>query len=144
MSQELSMILSLLGVVVVLIITYYGTKLIAKNSLGNTGSSYMKIIDKMSINQGASLLIVEIDSKYFLISVSEKNIQIMKELEDFELVEEVENNSCVPTKINGLFKVNKKVTSKNFSMNSQSKNFKGILEGILTKENKGKKDDEEI
>lgn len=43
----------------------------------------MHIVDKIILGQNKFLAIAEIDSKYYLLSITEKNINILKELEDF-------------------------------------------------------------
>lgn len=43
----------------------------------------MHIVDKIILGQNKFLAIAEIDSKYYLLSITEKNINILKELEAF-------------------------------------------------------------
>lgn len=43
----------------------------------------MKIVDKIILGQNKFLAIAEINYKYYLLSITEKDIKILKELEDF-------------------------------------------------------------
>jgi len=45
----------------------------------------MNIVDRMMLGQNKYIAIAEISNKYYLLSITEQNISIIKELEDFEL-----------------------------------------------------------
>lgn len=47
-------------------------------------SRYMNIVDKIMLGQNKYLAIAEICNKYYLISITDSNINIIKELEDFQ------------------------------------------------------------
>ena len=89
-----SLIFSIIGIIVVLILTYYSTRWISTKSNLTMRSRYINIIDKIILGQNKFLAIAEICNKYYLISITEKNINIIKELEDFKLLPDVktENN----------------------------------------------------
>lgn len=55
-------------------------------------SKYMNIIDRIMLGQNKYLAIAEIVNKYYLISISENNINIIKELEDFKPMIEEEHD----------------------------------------------------
>ena len=57
-------------------------------------SRYMNIVDKIMLGQNKFLAIAEVNNKFYLLSITEKNINILKELEDFQLLpdENPENN----------------------------------------------------
>lgn len=50
----------------------------------------MNIVDRMVVGQNKCLAIAEIAEKYYLISITEKDISIIKELEDFKPAHEGE------------------------------------------------------
>lgn len=53
----------------------------------------MQIVDRIMLGQNKYLAIAEIQNKFYLISITEKNINILKELEDFEPIgEEISEN----------------------------------------------------
>lgn len=47
-------------------------------------SKHMNIIDKIMLGQNKFLAIVEIYNKYYLVSITEKDITIINEMEDFQ------------------------------------------------------------
>ena len=88
-----SLVLALIGIVLVLFLTYYGTRWLSKKSVPGLKSKYMKITDRMMLGQNKFLAIAEINNKYYLLGVTENNISILKELDDFHpLPEGIEEN----------------------------------------------------
>lgn len=79
-----SLILSLIGIILVLFLTYYSTKWLSTKTNLSMKSKYMNIIDKIMVGQNKFLAIAEIYHKYYLISIAENSINIIKELEDFK------------------------------------------------------------
>lgn len=75
--------MSIIGIILVLILTYYSTKWISTKTSLTAKSKYMSIVDKMVLGQNRFIAIAEIYKKYYLISITEKDINILKELEDF-------------------------------------------------------------
>lgn len=86
--------LSLAGIILVLFLTYYGTKWLSVKTNLTMKSRYMNIVDKIMLGQNKFLAIAEVNNKFYLLSITEKNINILKELEDFQLLpdENPENN----------------------------------------------------
>ncbi len=88
-------ILALLGacamVVAVLFFTYYASRWYARRLSGTGGSAgsgrHIRFIDRASLSAGAALVIIrvgaETDGRYYLIGISEKNMQLICELPDF-------------------------------------------------------------
>lgn len=72
----------------------------------------MNIVDKIVLGQNKFLAIAEINNKYYLLSITEKNINILKELDDFKLLPEdikeksIEFNKLVDKFLNNLRKNN--------------------------------------
>ncbi len=86
--------LSLAGIILVLFLTYYGTKWLSVKTNLTMKSRYMNIVDKIMLGQNKFLAIAEVNNKFYLLSITEKNINILKELGDFQLLpdENPENN----------------------------------------------------
>jgi flagellar biosynthetic protein FliO len=86
--------LSLAGIILVLFLTYYGTRWLSVKTNLTMKSRYMNIVDKIMLGQNKFLAIAEVNNKFYLLSITEKNINILKELEDFQLLpdENPENN----------------------------------------------------
>ncbi|MDW5300370.1 MAG: flagellar biosynthetic protein FliO, partial [Sedimentibacter sp.] len=74
-----------MGIILVLFLTYYCTKWISTKTNVINKSKYMNIVDRIMLGQNQFLAIAEITNKYYLLSVTEKEINIIKELDDFEL-----------------------------------------------------------
>lgn len=59
----------------------------------------MKIIDKMVVGQNAMIAVIQLNNRYFLISVTSSDIHILKELEADDLIldnESKDKNSQMP------------------------------------------------
>lgn len=68
----------------------------------------MNVVDKIILGQNKFLAIAKICGKYYLISITEKNINILEELDDFHILDdENHNNTIAFNKILDKFKKNK-------------------------------------
>jgi len=76
-----------------LFLTYYATRALSKGVKKINSGKNIKIIEQISLSQNSSIAIVEICNKKYLIGVSEKNIEIMRELEEDEINLEMENTT---------------------------------------------------
>ena len=79
-------------------LTYYGTRWLSTKTNLAARSKYMNIVDRMVVGQNKLLAIVEITNKYYLLSITEKDVSIIKELEDFKLKTEEEKTEAVEFK----------------------------------------------
>jgi len=77
--------MSVLGIIFVLFLTYYGTKWLSVKATSISKSKYMNVIDKIVLGQNKFLAIVEISNKYYLLSITDNNINIIKELDELEI-----------------------------------------------------------
>ncbi len=55
----------------------------------------MNIVDRIVIGQNKYLAIAEITNKYYLLSITEKDVNIIKELDDFQLKHEEEKQDVM-------------------------------------------------
>jgi flagellar biogenesis protein FliO len=85
----------LAGIIFVLFLTYYGTKWISTKTNLASSSRYMNIVDRIVIGQNKYLAIAEITNKYYLLSITEKDVNIIKELDDFQLKHEEEKTEVM-------------------------------------------------
>lgn len=80
-------ILALLGsgilIVLLLVATYYASRWYAKRIGRVSGGHYIKVVDQAGLAPGSSLMIVEIQGSYYLLGISDKNMQLITRLEDF-------------------------------------------------------------
>lgn len=85
--EVFSIIISVMGIVFVLFLTYYSTKWLSIKSTNMSKSKYINVIDKMVLGQNKYLAIVEISNKYYLLSITDNNINIIKELDELDELE---------------------------------------------------------
>lgn len=83
--EIISLIMSVLGIIFVLFLTYFSTKWLSIKASSITKSKYMNIVDKIILGQNKYIAIVEISNKYYLMSVTDNNINIIKDLDELEL-----------------------------------------------------------
>lgn len=69
------------------------TRMLSKGVKKINSGKNIKVIEQIPLSQNASIAIVEICNKRYLIGVSEKNVEIMKELKDDEVNIEVANTA---------------------------------------------------
>ncbi|WP_209511483.1 flagellar biosynthetic protein FliO [Sedimentibacter acidaminivorans] len=104
------MVISILGIIFVLFLTYFSTKWLSVKATSITKSKYMNIVDRIVLGQNKYLAIIEISNKYYLISITDNNINIIKDLDEFELkISENTGESIEFNKIFSRFFKNKKL-----------------------------------
>ena len=96
--------MSIMGIVLVLFLTYYCTKWISKKTSLALKSKYMNIVDKIMLGQNKFIAIVQIYNKYYVLSITEKDISILKELEDFKPLENEDESNLNFNKILSAYK----------------------------------------
>lgn len=77
---------------VVIFITLYGTKFIARHYKGFSNSKYMQIIDALNIQNGIKLVIVNINKKIYILSISNTGTTVIDTIDPEELEEEKFDN----------------------------------------------------
>lgn len=74
----------LLVLALILLLTYFFTKYFARFKMGTLGglakSSHMRVLDQLTIAPDMRLLVVQVDTQYFLLGVSVAGISYLKEL----------------------------------------------------------------
>ncbi len=53
----------------------------------------MNVVDKIMLSQNKFLVIAEINRKFYLLSITEKDINILKELDDLEIITDEPSNT---------------------------------------------------
>ncbi|MDR0570156.1 MAG: flagellar biosynthetic protein FliO, partial [Clostridiales Family XIII bacterium] len=83
MGSLFSVVLALLGIILVLLLTYHVSRWYAAK-LGPTagGGRHIKIIDRVMVGKTGALLLVELSGTQYLVSVSERGAEILKELDE--------------------------------------------------------------
>lgn len=76
--------LTFFSVVLVLFLSYWFTKYIGKKTMKFRASGHMQIVDRLSISQDKSILILKVEGNYYLLSLSQNGIHLIKELENID------------------------------------------------------------
>lgn len=83
-SDVLPLLGSILAIILILFLTYIASKYISKKvPMANNGGN-IRIVERMALAQDKFLAVIEISNKYYLIGVSSNNINLLKELDDYE------------------------------------------------------------
>lgn len=77
---------ALLLVVIIIFLSYFASKSLAKGATKLGGAKHMNVIDRIVVGQDRALLIVQIGSNYYLIGSSDQNISLLKELNPDDLI----------------------------------------------------------
>lgn len=74
-------------IIAVILLAYFASKWIAKRygAQGIPKKGYIKIIDRLSLNQNQSMVIAKVGSKYMLLGISQHHIEPICELTQEEL-----------------------------------------------------------
>jgi flagellar biogenesis protein FliO len=83
------LILALIGIAAVLAFTYYASRWYAGRMNPLAGGRQIKVLDRVTTGKSGALLLVELAGAQYLISVSEKGAEILKELEEPIVIPEV-------------------------------------------------------
>lgn len=84
-SNVLQMLAVLLVFVVVLVITYYATKWLAKSGAIQPQSSNIKVVETFKIAPNKYIQIVKLGTKYYSIGVTKENITFLTPLDEEQL-----------------------------------------------------------
>ncbi len=75
---------SLVIMVAVIAATYYLSRWYAGKMGRSVSGRHVKVVDRVILGPGSAVCILEAGGKYYLVGVSDKNIQLICELEGFE------------------------------------------------------------
>lgn len=122
-------LLQLLGLVVlfivILVITYYTTKLIGGIKAGQQKKGNIKVLETFQVTQNKYLQLVQVGKKYIVIAIGKNEIQLITELKENELNEPEE---CLKQDIKFLdllSKITKKQEDKNTKEGQETDRDKG-------------------
>ena len=77
-----SMVLAIVGIVCVILLTYYAGKWYARKIGGTAGGRYIRIVDRLMVSKTGAIMIVDVEGTQYLIGANDHCIQIMKEFEN--------------------------------------------------------------
>lgn len=78
---------SLVGVVLILLLTYYGSRWLVKRVSNVSGTRNIKVIDRAMLGQDKYVAIVRIGKKNMLLGVTSHNINKLADLEEDDVTE---------------------------------------------------------
>jgi flagellar biosynthetic protein FliO len=87
---------SLVVMAAVIALAYYASRWYAGRMTKTVSGKHIKLVDRISLGVGSSAVVLQAGEKYYLVGVSDKNIQLICELEDFEPASPAEQNPQVP------------------------------------------------
>jgi flagellar biogenesis protein FliO len=82
LGDVVSIVLALIGIAVVLALTYYVSKWYAGRLSPLGGGRHIKVIDRVATGKSGALILVELNGTQYLMGVSDQGVQILKELEE--------------------------------------------------------------
>lgn len=82
MGDFFSMLFALIGMVCVILLTYYASKWYAKRMGPIAGGRHIKVVDRLVVSKTGSVLIVDIEGRQYMLGVSDQNVQILMELDE--------------------------------------------------------------
>lgn len=90
--------LLIIAFVVILVLAYYSTKMVAKVRLNGFKSNNIKIIESVSAGYQNMIQIVKVGSKFYLIGVTKEKITFLTEIEgdDLDITEKSNNEQVFP------------------------------------------------
>lgn len=80
-----SMLLSVVGIVVVLVLAYYGSKWLSKRYMSMAGSKHIRIIERTPIAQDKSIVIADILGSKYILGISGQQITLLKDLGELDI-----------------------------------------------------------
>lgn len=83
--EGLTLFRSVLTVLIVLVIAYWCSHVLARQWVKNSGSANLQIIEQLQVGQNQRILLLKTGESYYLIGVSQAGIQCLGEVKgDFE------------------------------------------------------------
>lgn len=75
---------SLVVMVLVIALTYYGSRWYAGKMSKTSAGKFIKILDRVAFGPGCTISVVQAGERFYLMGISDKNIQMLCELNDFD------------------------------------------------------------
>lgn len=77
-----SVFLAMVGIICVIILTYYASKWYARRMGTIAGGKHIRIVDRLLVGKAGAILIIDVEGKQYLIGANDHNIELLKELEE--------------------------------------------------------------
>lgn len=76
-----SMIAAFIGIICVIILTYYVSKWYARRMGTIAGGKHIRIVDRLIVGKTGSIMIIDVEGTQYMVGVNEHRIEIMKQLD---------------------------------------------------------------
>jgi flagellar protein FliO/FliZ len=76
--------------IIILVITYYTTKFVGGVKMGMTKNSNFKVLETFKITQNKYLQLIQVGTRYFVISIGKDEIHFLAELKENEIIKQEE------------------------------------------------------
>lgn len=88
-------LLQLIGVsilfIIILVVTYYTTRFVGGVKMGITKNSNFKVLETFKVTQNKYLQLIQIGTRYFVISVSKDDIRFLTELNETDIIRQADS-----------------------------------------------------
>lgn len=81
MHSTISLLSGFLVFILILLLAYASSRYLGKTWHRSSTARYMEVIDQLAVGQDRLLLIVKVDSKFYLMSSSSQGVSILAELD---------------------------------------------------------------
>lgn len=83
--QFLSLLMPTFGVIVIILLAYFGTKWFSKKYSRMSSGRYMQVLERMALGQDKSLALIKIGRKVYLFGVSAKGVDNLCTFDEGEI-----------------------------------------------------------
>ncbi len=89
----LSMILAFLGIICVIIFTYFAGKWYVRKMGPSSGGGHIKVVDRILVGKNSTIMIIDVGGTQYLVGSGEQGMSLMKELEEPIVSREMDGSS---------------------------------------------------
>ncbi|WP_312047340.1 FliO/MopB family protein [Anaerotignum sp.] len=76
--------MTFLSVILILFLSYWFTKYVGTKTMKFRASQHMEIVDRLSISQDKSVVVLKVQKNYYLLSLSPNGVGLIKELDNID------------------------------------------------------------
>jgi flagellar biosynthetic protein FliO len=105
---------SIVVMAAVIALAYYASRWYAGRMTKTVSGKHVKLVDRITLGAGSAAVVLQAGERYYLVGVSDKNIQLICELEGFEPAAPAEENpqAAFGRLLSGFLSKNKAAKSK--------------------------------
>lgn len=100
---------TLLIVILVIYLSYVGSKMIGKGFRGKRNTRYMNMVDQLVVGQDKSIAIIKVGPNYYMVGITNNGITLLSNLEEEDLIELPIENMQMPESVKSFRNIVEKV-----------------------------------